>query len=99
MSVTETLPAPAVLPPFAADERWRQERAAFQRLLPKLLEDSVGQFVAIHNGQVVARGADKIEVAQQAYSQCGYVPIYVGLVTTSPPPVVRIPTPRAAARL
>lgn len=99
MSATQTLPAPVVSPPLAADERWRQERSAFQRLLPKLLEDSAGQFVAIHNGQVVARGDNKIGVAQQAYSRCGYVPIYVGQVTTSPPPVVRIPTPRSAARL
>ena len=98
MSVLETLPAPDVSPPMMSDERWRRERAAFVKLLPSLLSTAAGQFVAIHDEQVVAKGTDKITVAQQAYSQCGYVPIYVGHVIDEPLPIARIPTPRSAVR-
>lgn len=98
MSAIETLPAPNVSMPIVSDERWLRERSAFQKLLPGLLATSAGQFVAIHNGRVVASGGDKIRAAQQAYAQCGYVPIYVGHVVDKPLPISRIPTPRSAAR-
>lgn len=98
MSTIQTLPAPLVPAPKISDDRWRRERSAFQQLLPQLLNESPGKFVAIHGGQVVACGDNKIEVAQQAYSQCGYIPIYVGHVSTEPQKPVRIPTPRSAVR-
>ncbi|MBC7815395.1 MAG: hypothetical protein IAG10_00685 [Planctomycetaceae bacterium] len=99
MNIIETLPAPDVSPPIVSDERWFRERSAFLKLLPSLLTTSAGEFVAIHNERVVAKGDDKIRVARQAYAQCGYVPIYVGHVVDEPPPLVRIPTPRFAVRL
>ena len=99
MSTIQTLPAPLVSPPEISDDRWRRERSAFQRLLPQLLNESAGKYVAIHAGQVVACGDNKVDVAQQAYSQCGYVPIYVGHVSTEPQMRVRIPTPRTGVRL
>ena len=98
MSTFQTLPAPLVPAPKISDDQWRRERSTFQQLLPKLLTESPGKFVAIHAGQVVACGNNKIEVARQAYSQCGYVPIYVGHVSTEPQTYLRIPTPRHAAR-
>ena len=98
MSTFQTLPAPLVPAPKISDDQWRRERSTFQQLLPKLLTESPGKFVAIHAGQVVACGNNKIEVARQAYSQCGYVPIYVGLVSSEPQKLVRIPTPRSAVR-
>ena len=97
MSTIQTMPAPVVSLPANSNERWRRERLAFQQLLPRLLEDSAGKFVAIHEGQVVVCGDDKISVAQQAYSLCGYVPIYVGHVSAEPQMLIRIPTPRLAA--
>lgn len=99
MSTIQTLPAPVISTTASSDNRWRRERSAFQQLLPRLLEDSAGKFVAIHDGQVVAYGDDKIEVAQRAYSQCGYAPIYVGHVVAEPTTPIRIATPRSAARL
>ncbi len=97
MSAIETLPAPEVSPPVVSDERWRRERTAFAKLLPELLATSAGEFVAIHNEQVVTKGKNKIQVARQAYAQCGYVPIYVGHVVDELPSDVRIPTPRCVA--
>ena len=98
MSTFQTLPAPLVPAPKISDDQWRRERSVFQQLLPQLLTESPGKFVAIHAGRVVACGDNKIEVARQAYSQCGYVPIYVGLVSSEPQKPIRIPTPRSAVR-
>lgn len=98
MGTIQTLPAPDVAPLATSNEQWRHDRAEFQRLLPRLLKDSAGKFVAVHDGQIVACGDDKIVVAQQAYSQCGYVPIYVGHVVAEPPSPIRMPTPRSVAR-
>lgn len=98
MNTIETLPPPEVSPLVVSDERWNRERQAFRRLLPNLLTTSAGQFAAVHDGQVVVMGDNKIAVARQAYAQCGYVPIFVGHVVEEPLPIVRIPTPRSAAR-
>jgi hypothetical protein len=91
MSTTETLPAPEF---SGSDDPWRQEQRAFHRLLPELLRTHSGQFVAIHGGQVVGSGDDKLEVARQAYARCGYVPIFVSRVSDAPARPVRIPSPR-----
>jgi hypothetical protein len=85
---------PVVLP--RADAKWDRERREFARLLPSLLESHRGKFVAIHDGRVVGEGADQIEVAMRAYSEFGYVPIYVGLVNEVSPTVVQFKSPRAA---
>ncbi|HMF38773.1 MAG TPA: hypothetical protein VKF17_19195 [Isosphaeraceae bacterium] len=52
------------------------------------------QYVAIHEGQVVESGSDKLEVARRAYSRFGYVPIFVSRVTDEPIAPVRVPSPR-----
>jgi hypothetical protein len=92
MSQVDVLPAPSL--PTPPDDKWRREQQAFRRLLPELLQSHRGQYVAIHDGRVVASGADKLDVAGQAYARHGYVPIYVSLVTDRPAPPVRIPSPR-----
>jgi hypothetical protein len=94
MSATETLPAPDLR--FAApdDDKWQRERRAFVQMLPDLLDTHRDQFVAVHQGQVVASGEEKISVALQAYRQHGPVPIYVGLVSDQPPLPARMPSPR-----
>lgn len=57
-----------------------REHTAFQQLLPELLKQYPGQVVAMHNGQVVAVGQDRMEVWQRARQQLGDVPIYVQTV-------------------
>lgn len=97
MSVIETLPAPELCFAAPIDDKWRRERQAFDRMLPDLLATHRDQFVAIHRGQVVASGPDKIAVALQAYREHGQIPIYVGLVSDQPPSPARLPSPRTPA--
>jgi hypothetical protein len=92
MSQIDTLPAPQL--PAPPEDKWRREQQAFRGLLPELLKTHRGEYVAIHEGRVVASGADKLDVAGQAYARYGYVPIYVSLVTDRSPPPIRIPSPR-----
>lgn len=54
---------------------------AFRRLLPGLLATRRGQYVAIHDGQVVESGDGNLAVARRAYARFGYVPIFVNPVT------------------
>jgi hypothetical protein len=91
MSQIVTFPAPTL--PTTPENKWRREQQTFWRLLPELLATRRGQYVAVHEGQVVEAGADKLEVAGRAYARFGYVPIYVSLVTEAPP-VVCMPSPR-----
>jgi hypothetical protein len=76
------------------EDKWRREQRAFRHLLPQLLKTHRDQYVAVHDGQVVESGSDKLEVAGRAYARFGYVPIYVSLVTDQPLPVVRMASPR-----
>ncbi len=98
MTATETLPAPELCLAAPDDDKWERERRAFLGLLPALLPGQCGQFVAVHEGQVVATGPDKIAVALEAYREYGPVPIYVGLVSDQPPVPARIPSPRTFRR-
>ena len=92
MIPVDTQPAPAL--PALSEDKWRREQRVFHRLLPQLLQSHCGRYVAIHEGEVVESGADKLEVAGRAYARFGYVPIFVSLVTDQPPTPLRIPSPR-----
>lgn len=88
MNQTDTFPAPVL--PQVPENKWQREKTSFRRLLPSLLSLYKGQYVAIHEGQVVDHGGDKLAIAERAYARFGYVPIFVSLVTDTPPPPVRI---------
>lgn len=94
MSDLDILAAPDLAPSQRTRAAWEEERRVFLRLLPTLLDSYRGQYVAVHKGSVIASGPDQIDVGKQAYSQVGYVPIYVGLVTDKDPEPVGIPSPR-----
>jgi hypothetical protein len=85
---TITLPAP-ILEPKSPPSKWAQEYQAFRRLLSELLRTHRGQYVAIHDGQVIASGSDKLAVALDAFRQIGNTSIHVGLVAEGAEPVVR----------
>ncbi len=89
MSEPITLPAPVIELPAPPRTKWEREYQAFRRLLPQLLATHAGRFVAIHEGQVVDSGEDKIELALRVLAKIGNVPIHVGLVTEEPEPVSR----------
>jgi hypothetical protein len=83
-----TLPAPVVeLPPPRT--KWEHEYRAFQWLLPQLLATHRGQYVAVHNEQVVDSGDDKLALALRVLSRIGNVAIHVGRVTEEPEAVSR----------
>lgn len=98
MSQTDVLPAPQLEPLAVGTSKWERERNAYWRLLPALLSQYRGQYVAIHDGQVVDSGPNQVELALRVYRRFGYVPIYVGLVSDEPPRPLRAIPPRVAAR-
>ncbi len=86
--------APQTNVPPPAPPEFLREVEAFERLKPMLLsqEEYCGRAVAIHQGQVVAVGDDKMEVLAEAWEEFGEVPIYVEWVTPETPRRVRIPS-------
>jgi hypothetical protein len=94
MSSTELQPAPQI--PVPTEDKWLREQRAFRQLLPVLLTTLKEQYVAIHEGQVVEHGSDKLDVAKRAYARFGYVPIFVGRVADEliAPERIRSPRPR-----
>jgi hypothetical protein len=93
MNQTDIMPAPEINVPVLPHSKWEREHHEFQNLLPSLLKTHRGKYVAIHNGKLVGAGDEQARVALEAYSNWGYVPIYVGLVTDNPQPI-RIASPR-----
>ena len=67
-----------------ADPKFNREWFAFYDILPELLRTHHGQYVAIHEGRVVASGPDASAVCRQAREQFGRVTILVRLVSERP---------------
>jgi hypothetical protein len=83
--VTEAVETPIFevhLPDPPAPSKVERERRAFLRLLPELLKTHRGQYVAIHDEQMVDSGPERLELVLrvQARLKTG---IYVRLVDTS----------------
>lgn len=91
MTKTDSFPPPIIPLPFQPRSKLEKEMAAFRQLLPELLNEYRGQFVAIHEEKMVANGPDLVSVAMAAYDRFGYQPIYVDLVTEERMPPVRVP--------
>lgn len=89
MSETINLPAPVIQVTPSPHSKWASEYEAFQRLLPQLLVTHRDRYVAIHEGQVVDSGDDKLELALRVLAKIGNVPIHVGLVTEGLEPAAR----------
>ncbi len=85
-----TLPPPE-LPPPPPPDKFERERRAFYRLLPELLKTHRGQYVAIHEEQVVDSGTDEMALILRVLKRVGHVAIFVGLVTDEPRKPIRIP--------
>jgi hypothetical protein len=86
---TATLPAPAIPWPPPPHSKWEREYRAFQRLLPQLLRTHCGQFVAIHDEQVIDSDRDAMTLILRVLARVGNVDIHVGLVTDQPESVSR----------
>ena len=81
MSETITTPIFDVSVPVPALSKGEREYRAFLHMLPGLLATHRGQYVAVHEGQVVDSDANDIVLIQRVHARIGYVPIYVGLVS------------------
>lgn len=99
MNDIATLPAPVIATSPLHASKWQREHAAFQRLLPRLLDVHRGKFVAIHDEQVVDVGDDKLALALRVLAKLGNIDIHVGLVTDAPTPIARSGVRREARSL
>jgi hypothetical protein len=81
MSETITPPIFDVDVPVPELSKGEREYREFRRLLPGLLATHRGQYVAVHEGQVIDGDADDVALIQRVHARIGYVPIYVGLVS------------------
>jgi antitoxin (DNA-binding transcriptional repressor) of toxin-antitoxin stability system len=66
------------------DAAFECEKAAFERLKPRLLQQYHGKCVAIVNEEVVEVGDDKLAVLDRVHQRFGRVPVYVQWVTDQP---------------
>jgi hypothetical protein len=89
MSEPITLPALSFEFLPSGRNKWEREYQAFQQLLPQLLATHRGRYVAIHEGQVVDSGTEKLDLALRVLSRVGKVPIHVGLVIDEPERISR----------
>jgi hypothetical protein len=76
-------------------EAFEREVAAFDRMLPELLQEHRDRVVAIHDGQVVEVGDSKEEVSERVHQRLGDVIVYVQRVSERPR-VVKFPYFRVA---
>ncbi len=79
-STTIDVSVPPALPTKAA-----RETLAFHRLLPQLLSQYAGQYVAIHDEKVIDHDPSDIDLIQRVHAKIGYVPIHVGHVALDQP--------------
>src|SRR5258708_2877376 len=90
MSVIESISLPAMSTGGAVPiTKYDREYAAFRRMLPTLLQTHLGQYVAIHDGQIVASGSERLPVVVKAFAIAGNVAIHVDYVGTEPAPISR----------
>ena len=75
--------------PDTPPSKFEREKRAFYRLLPGLLATHAGQYVAIHEEDVVDSGPDQLEVALRVQRRIGAVAIYVHLVSEDTRPICR----------
>ena len=61
-----------------------QERAAFEDMLPQLLQEHPGKVVVVYQGKVIAVGDEVGPTLEQVYARFGYIPCYAGRVEPSP---------------
>ncbi len=98
MSEATILPAPVLNLATQPATKWEREYQAFLRLLPELLKTHRDKYVAIHDGQVIESGDDRLEVIFRALEKAGGASIHVDVVAEQPPPPIRIPHYRVVRR-
>lgn len=65
-------------------EKIRAEREAFDQQREKLLAQYAGQYVAVHNGQVIDHDQDLRTLHLRIFNHLGHVPVLLKQVTHEP---------------
>lgn len=74
-----------------ADEILEREIAAFEGMYPHLRQTHFGQYVAIHNGQLVDSDPDFESLFLRTQAKLGTTPVLVRRVTQTATPELRAP--------
>jgi hypothetical protein len=90
MNDVATEPNFEIIIPNSQPTKGEREYQAFLRLQPELLRTHWGQYVAIHEFQMLDADADDIALVRRVHARIGYVPIHVALVTEQPS-LIRVP--------
>lgn len=72
----------------------QQEAEAFERLHPELLERMPGDFVAIHQGQLVDHGADQLALFLRVEATYGGQPVLIRQVRSEVEQTITVYSPR-----
>lgn len=71
-----------------------QEQAAFQQMLPDLLRQYKGQYVAVYRGGVIDHDPDQVALVMRLDQTHPDDVVLVKLVTDKPKRLLRMPSPR-----
>ena len=76
------------------DQKLEAKAQAFERMHPQLLRQYLGQFVAVHEGQVVDADVDFEALFLRLQKRLGDVPVLIRPVNAEPTLELRAPSPR-----
>jgi hypothetical protein len=77
-----------------ASAKIKQEQAIFEQRKPELLKRYRGQYIAMHNGEVVAHAPDLSSLHKKVFARFGRTPILHKQVLPEPDRVYVIRSPR-----
>ena len=86
----KTKPAPRSEP-----SGFEKDRRTFQRLLPKLLRQYRGRYVAVYNGRIVDQDKSDESLVARMFQKFGDADFYIGHVEKTPI-VYELPSPELA---
>ncbi len=76
------------------DQKLEAEAQAFERMHPQLVKQYLGQFVAVHEGQIADADIDFEALFLRLQKRLGDVPVLIRPVSTEPTLELRAPSPR-----
>lgn len=89
---------PTAFPSRPTNAQLAAEFDAFERMLPDLMKQYAGKYVALRKGEVVAVGSSKTDVLTAAHEQLPGEPVYARRVTDQPQPIPRVTSFRLVER-
>jgi len=76
------------------DQKLEAEVQAFERMHPQIIKQYLGQFVAVHESQIVDADADFETLFLRLQKRLGDVPVLIRPVSAEPTLELRAPSPR-----